>query len=258
MASLMSPVQAQERLDADLQSSPDAEAKKLLIKFANLLPALAQGVREHCDLRRLQESQLIRKYDLRLRRAAEVVNNEVTRDGRWDEQTILSEAKEDIESILKKIVDEIKPHSSYQSKFNAAESMLEIFEIVMYQSGDTCRQGLIGRVHYRHWDNLFCELFACFDDEELQILAAHPVARHHRQYTFHRVNYEIASWLDRLQTFVEGAQDYGFVHGVEDMYQTISNAVLGDPIEDESVEEVESVEEEKSLEVYEEEDDDTE
>lgn len=76
-ASLLVRVQAQVELDADIRSLSDAEAKKLLIKFAPHLPILAQGVKDYCDRRRLRESRLIREYDSQVQRAVSGVAFEV-------------------------------------------------------------------------------------------------------------------------------------------------------------------------------------
>ncbi|KAK8084373.1 hypothetical protein PG997_005644 [Apiospora hydei] len=224
---------AREGLDADLRSLTDAEAKKLLIKFAPLLPALAQGVKDKCDRSRLREGRLIRKYDEQVERAAELANSEITSEGSYDKTTILSEVKAEIRSMLKQIVAETKPHSSYQSKFNAVESMLEIFEAVLYKSGEVCHE-LIG--HYNRWDSLFGDVFACFHDEELRTLAAHPVAWH-RRHSIIDGNDDDVGWLERLQEFVQGVKRFGFVPGVEDVYETLYNAVFEDPSEEESLEE---------------------
>ncbi|KAK8137174.1 hypothetical protein PG984_005114 [Apiospora sp. TS-2023a] len=234
-ASLISGARYQEGLNADLQSLPDAEAKKILIKFAPLLPELAKGVKDHCDRRILQESQLIRKYDSQVQRARELANREITKAGSYDKDTILAEVTAEIESMLKQIVAEIKPHSSYQSKFNAADSLLKIFEAVLYESGETCRELIY---LYRHqWGGLFCNLVDCFNNGELRALAAHPA---HLRYENENVG-----WLGRFQEFVEEAQRFSFVPGVEDAYQTLCDAVSEDHIEDEGVEEEESLEEDE-------------
>ncbi|KAK7912156.1 hypothetical protein PG985_014637 [Apiospora marii] len=205
--------QAQAVLDADLQSLRDAEAKILLIQFAPRLPALAQGVRDHCVSRRLRESQLIREYDSQVQRAVTLVNSERTPDGRWGNSRILAWVQQEIESMLKQIVDEIEPYSSYQSKFNAVEGMLEIFEAVMYQRSEPCHDLITNR---RRWDNLFHDVFACFHDGELTTLA-----RHHRRHGSFNGDYEDPGWLVRLQKFVEEAQRFRFVPGVKDAYQTL-------------------------------------
>jgi len=146
--------------------------------------------------------------------------------------------------MFKKIADKTKPYSSYVSKFNAAESMLEIFEAIMYESGETCH-GLVH--HYQEWDNLFSHVLACFNDEELRQLAFHPVDADHYRRTSNR-NCEDEGWLGRLQEFVEGAQDFSFVPGVDDAHQILYNAVFIDPIENESLKEDKGLEEDESWE----------
>lgn len=169
----------------------------------------------------------------------------MTSQGSYDKFQILGEVEAGIERILMQIANEIKPHSSYQSKFNAAESMLKIFEAVMYERSEACHE-LID--NHQQWDSLFCDVFACFQDGELLTLAAHPVAGHHRRHTTFDGNYEDVGWLGRLQKFVERAQRYGFVIGVEDTYHTLRNAVFGDPLDDESLERDEGLEEDEGLE----------
>ena len=117
------------------------------------------------------------------------------------------------------MADDIKPYSSYQSKFNAAESMLQIFEAVMDHRSEECLE-LLWCV--QNWDDLFRGLIDCFNSDELRTLASQPYDRYYR-----------GTWLGRLRKFVKEAQREGFVPGVHDVYTTIYDVVYEEEVSEE-------------------------
>ncbi|KAK8070599.1 hypothetical protein PG997_010802 [Apiospora hydei] len=212
----------QQQLEADLQSLSGEAAKQLLLQYAPLLPALARGVMDKCHSQRLQEMQVNRNYDsypkkvyrmytgMSLRQWQDyILNKKYSQLSSSKLFEISGDVELEIEELLKRMVADIQPHSSYESKYNAAENMLRIFEEVM-DSDDELRHELHQNCH--GWDELFLKLFACFTAEELWRLAVEPVG------------YRKQAWSERLRLFVGEARALQFVEGVDEAYDILQKS----------------------------------
>ncbi|KAK7946260.1 uncharacterized protein PG986_010581 [Apiospora aurea] len=199
----------QQQLEADLQSLSGEAAKQLLLQYAPLLPALARGVMDKCHSQRLQEMQVNRNYDSYPKEVDYILNNKYSQLSSSKLFEISGDVELEIEELLKRMVADIQPHSSYESKYNAAENMLRIFEEVM-DSDDELRHELHQNCH--GWDELFLKLFACFTVEELRWLAVEPVG------------YRKHAWSERLRLFVGEARALEFVEGVDEAYDRLQKS----------------------------------
>ncbi|KAK8023751.1 hypothetical protein PG993_011817 [Apiospora rasikravindrae] len=164
---------------------------------------------DRCHSQRLQEMQVNRNYDSYPKKVDYILNKKYSQLSSSKLFEISSDVELEIEELLRKMADETKPHSSYASKYNAAENMLRIFEEVM-DSDDELRHEL--HQNCCGWDELFLKLFACFTAEELQRLAVEPVG------------YRKQAWYDRLGHFVSEAKSLEFVGQEEEAYITLQKS----------------------------------
>ncbi|KAK8054250.1 hypothetical protein PG996_013551 [Apiospora saccharicola] len=199
----------QQQLDADLRSLPDAVAKRLLIQYATALPSLAQAIMDKSHELRQDEAETSRDYEHYYRRTYYLINDKYLRLESSEQAIVAGDVGVEIEKMLKTMKAEIQPHSSFDSKYSALETMLQIFEVLL-ESTD----GLAADVREDNngWDGLFLQVLSCLTCDELQRLASH-------QYS----TSEYDKWFNRLTSFIQMAIGRGFVDRIEEAYDILEH-----------------------------------
>ncbi|KAK6863608.1 hypothetical protein PG995_000136 [Apiospora arundinis] len=184
-----------EQLENDIELLSDADAKELLEKYAPLIPALAHDIMDKGRVRR-------RQRELRKKRNHNSYH-----------------AKTKIHRVLRRIVDDTSPDSSYYIKFIAVENMLKTFRHVMSPVNDELWWNhLLGEEGCQGWDKHLLDLFAYFTAEELWILAWHPLPKDPNKF-----------WIHQFQWTLMTARNLGFLKRIIEVYAALRNAALEVP-----------------------------
>ncbi|KAK7931095.1 hypothetical protein PG985_001807 [Apiospora marii] len=180
---------------------PEALAKQLLVQYAHILPSLAQGVLDKSHELRSKEARTTRSYREFARETDYLINKKHRRLRPSQQYEIAGEVQGEIETMLDTIEREIQPHSSFESKYSALETMLQIYETIMdagNQLGSEVQKDCYG------WDEQFLKVFGCLTPGDRDRLANDQCSASHTD-----------TWLDRLDGFVQEALDYCFVEGID-------------------------------------------
>ncbi|KAK8115517.1 hypothetical protein PG984_012019 [Apiospora sp. TS-2023a] len=196
---VMSP-EGQQQIDVDLESMSDELAKQLLVQYAHIIPTLGQVILDKSHELRLKETRTRRSYRSFVRETDYLINKKHRRLRCSQQFEIAGEVQGEIEEMLRTMTTEVQTYSTFESKYSALESMLQIFETVM---GSGSELGSEVQKDCFEWDGLFMELFGVLTPEDRARLT-------YDQCSASRSD----TWLDRLTGFVEVAESYCFMEGV--------------------------------------------